>query len=228
MKRIPRLLAISDRHQLTAAARASRADHGSAPFPKRPEFAAWFQLLHASGIDGVQLREKDLSDLELMRLAEFAMQSLPDTVIILNGRADLALAIGCRAVHLPADGVPVAALRQRFGGELLIGCSCHHPDEVHAASEAGADYVTFSPIYPTPSKAQYGPPSGLPGLRQAAAVGLPVLALGGVGGGQIDEVAAAGAAGVAGIRAFQAPLELSQLVAARRRLWPTHEDREVP
>jgi len=220
VKRIPKLLAISDRRALPASTTSSHC-HQGASFPQRAEFAAWFEHLASSGVDGVQLREKDLSDGDLLRLANLAVEALPHAVVVINGRADLAIACGSWAVHLPADGIPTRNLRRRFGESLLIGRSTHRLEEIIKAQEEGADYVTFSPVYATPSKADFGPPCGLSGLLKATAVGLPVLALGGVHLERIDEVAAAGATGVAGIRAFLDPDQLPHLVEARDRLWPT-------
>jgi thiamine-phosphate pyrophosphorylase len=220
VQRIPKLLAISDRRTLRAPENASASDLGVF-FPKQEEFTSWFKCLARHGVDSVQLREKDLSDDNLLRLADLAMRLLPEAAVIINGRADIAMACGSRAVHLPADGIPTSSLRRRFGEDFLIGRSTHHLSEIIQAKEEGANYVTFSPIFPTPSKATFGPPSGLHGLLEATAVELPVLALGGLNPERIDEVAAVGAAGIAGIRTFQDPQQLTHLVEARNRLWPT-------
>jgi thiamine-phosphate pyrophosphorylase len=91
---------------------------------------------------------------------------------------------------------------------------------VAAAREAGADYVTFGPVYPTPGKERYGAPPGLAGLERAATRGIPVYALGGVTLERLGEDAAAGAAGAAGIRLFQEVGRLPDLVAAAARAFP--------
>lgn len=181
----------------------------------------WLERLAESGVDGVQLREKELDDLALFELARAARRLLPAaTRLVVNGRADVALAAGADGVHLPAAEVPVAALRRRFGDELLIGRSTHRPAEVERARDEGADYVTFGPVYATPSKAAYGPPPGLAGLRRAAAHGLPVLALGGVTIERLEALASAGARGAAGIRLFLEPGRLPRVVAQARRVFP--------
>jgi len=98
---------------------------------------------------------------------------------------------GAHGVHLPA-GAPVPTPRPR-----LVGRSCHNATELAAAEADGVDYVTLSPIFPTPSKPGYGPPLGLAGLeRLTARTRLPVYALGGV---TVREAAACLAAGVAGV-----------------------------
>lgn len=201
---IPRLLAISDRRLL-----GSRS------------FGDWVRELAEAGVEGLQIREKHLADRDLLELAIAARRAAGEAMsVLVNGRADVALAAGCDGVHLPASGVPSATLRHRFGDRLMIGCSTHRVGEVTAAGRDGADYVVFGPVYETPSKAAYGPPPGLPGLRRAVARGVPVIALGGVEAGRLAEVAQAGVAGAAGIRAFHDPEELCRLVAAARRFFP--------
>lgn len=203
-----RLLAISDRAALG----------GEAALP------TWLRRLAAAGLaelTAVQLREKDLADRALHDLARQARALLPPSIrLLVNGRLDLALAAGADGAHLPADGVPLAALRERFGPEALLGRSTHHPDEVEQARRDGADYVTFGPVYSTPGKERFGPPPGLAGLRQAAAVGIPVYALGGVTIQRLGEVAEAGAAGAAGIRIFLGETtELQELVHAAAQIF---------
>jgi thiamine-phosphate pyrophosphorylase len=145
--------------------------------------------------------------------------------LLVNSRADLALACGAAGVHLPADGLPAAALRRIFGRRLLLGCSTHHLQEVERAQREGADYVTFGPIYETPSKARFGPPVGLPALRRATAIGLPVYALGGVTLERFGELAEAGAAGVAAIRLFVAPAAQLVRLSEAARLGFIHGER---
>ncbi len=181
------------------------------------EFERWLSGLAAAGIDAVQLRDKGLDDRSLYELARRAREVLPAGCrLLVNGRLDVALGAGADGVHLPSEGLPVGALRRRFGPGVLIGRSTHRHGEVAVALADGADYVTFGPVYPTPSKAGYGPPPGLAGLRRAAAVGLPVLALGGVTAARLPEVAAAGAAGGAAIRAFADAAGAAEMARAAR------------
>lgn len=181
----------------------------------------WLRELAAAGIDGVQIREKDLDDRALLDLVRLARAELPaSTTLLVNGRLDVALAAGAAGVHLPVDGVPLSALRERFGGRVLLGRSTHTLEEVERARRDGADYVTFGPVYATPSKAGYGPPAGLERLAAAARLRIPVYALGGVTLSRFGEVAAAGAAGVAAIRMFQDPVELRAAARAAREYFP--------
>jgi len=196
-----RLLAISDRRSLVDG-----------------DLSGWLSRLAAAGVDAVQIREKDLDDRAVWEMTRAARAILPSTTrLLVNGRADIALAAGADGAHLPSDGVPPAALRRRFGPELLLGVSTHTVDEVERARDAGADYATFGPVWETPGK---GPAAGIEALARAAGCGLPVLALGGVTIDRFGEVVAAGAAGVAAIRLFQRPSDPSDAVAAARHRFP--------
>ncbi|HWM91741.1 MAG TPA: thiamine phosphate synthase [Thermoanaerobaculia bacterium] len=180
-------------------------------------FPDWLRRVGEAGVGAIQIREKDLDDRTVFELAREARAALPPpAVVLVNGRVDLALAAGADGAHLPADGVPVAALRRRFGKGVLLGLSTHSVEEVERASRDGADYVTFGPVWPTPSKERYGPPLGIEELARAAKVGIPVYSLGGVMLSRFSEAAAAGARGVAGIRLFQEP-DLKETVEAARR-----------
>lgn len=165
----------------------------------------------ASALDGgarwFQLREKDMAAGKLTALAEElrALTAERGAHLIINDRADVALAVGADGVHLPARGLPPAIARRIVGEEMLVGVSTHSLAEARQAAEAGgADYIFFGPLFYTPSKAAYGPPVGLEALQEvAAALGtsVPVIGLGGVKPGNVAEVLAHGACGVALISA---------------------------
>jgi thiamine-phosphate pyrophosphorylase len=147
------------------------------------------------GIDMVQIREKDLPVRELFEftLAVLEARGAQAAKILVNTRADVALAAHADGVHLPAS-----APREVPEG-LLVGRSCHTLDEVKATR---ADFVTLSPIFESPGK---GEPIGLNTLRAASKLGPPVYALGGVTWENADSCIQAGAVGIAGIRLFQNP-----------------------
>lgn len=182
-------------------------------------FGDWLRRLATAGVGALQIREKDREDRDVLELTREARTALVDAVVLVNGRLDIALAAGADGAHLPADGVPIEALRRRFGAGVRLGRSTHRVEEVEAALREGADYVTFGPVYPTPSKERYGPPRGLDELARAARLPIPVYALGGVTLSRFGEVAEAGAAGVAGIRIFQEP-DLAEVVRQARRSFP--------
>ena len=172
--------------------------------PREDSLPEWLDRLAGARVPAVQIREKDLPDRAVFELVVEARRQLPSsTRLLVNGRADIALASGADGVHLPVSSLPAAALRRRFGSRLLLGCSTHSLGEVRAALRSGADYATFGPVFHTPSKAELGSPVGLSALREASQLGLPLLALGGVTQEAFSDLAAAGARGVAGIRLFQ-------------------------
>lgn len=148
------------------------------------------------GTVAVQLREKDLSDRDLLHNAEELREVTQDfgALLFINGRADIAVSVGADGVHLGWDAPPPRAIRDRFPG-LKVGVSCHAIGELTDVTAAGADFATFSPVFQTSksgllasSSASLEPPQphGLQGLTDAARRSrIPLVALGGV---RIDSV----------------------------------------
>lgn len=157
------------------------------------------------GVKAVQLREKDLSSKELYDTA-LGMRELTSRFgakLFINDRIDIALAADADGVHLGGESMPVRAARKLLGKDKLIGVSCHDRASALAADEKGADFITFGPVYDTPSKARYGDPVGIAALRETAGLlRIPVIALGGVKRENAGEVISAGAHGIAVISAI--------------------------
>ena len=159
------------------------------------------------GLRAVQLREKDLTAGQLYEHAVELRQLTRDygAKLLINDRIDVALAVDADGVHLGKAGLPVLEARRILGGERLIGYSAHSEVEALQAQQDGADFITFGPLYHTPSKAQYGQPLGLGALAGAVrVVSIPVFALGGVKHASVAEVMSAGAHGIAMISAIMA------------------------
>ncbi len=158
-----------------------------------------------SGVKAIQLREKDLSAEELLPLATEMRQLTAryNSKLFINHHVELAMSINADGVHLSEKSIPAADARQKIGPDKLIGVSTHSKDEIYEAARQGADFVTFGPVYATPSKAIYGPPQGLSALAEACqASPLPVFALGGIKPQNVTEVMNSGASGIALISAI--------------------------
>ena len=159
----------------------------------------------------MQIREKNLSDGQVFELTRKIVRLAggSNCVVLVNGRADIALAAGAHGVHLPSRGMipsDLAWLPQRF----LTGVSVHSLADARLAEKHGADYVLLGPIFPTPSKLAFGAPLGVDYLSRACrSVSIPVFALGGIHVRQIPLVLGAGASGIAGISLFQKDLLFS-------------------
>lgn len=155
----------------------------------------------AEGVELLQIRERDLTTRRLAALTRQVL-SLPNprgTKILINDRADVALACGAHGVHLRDNGVePVVFSRPQFP----VSVSRHTVDE--AVRTVGADYILLAPIFPPLSKDDKRPALGTDAIREFARRSrTPVLALGGVTNENAAACLDAGAAGIAGISFFE-------------------------
>jgi len=157
------------------------------------------------GVKAVQLREKDLSAAELQPIAQKLRELTRryDACLLINDHIDLALAVHADGVHLGGHSQSTNLVRAQIGPEMLIGVSTHNKADVKLAAEQDADFVTFGPVYATPSKAAFGPPQSLQVLTDVCRDSLlPVFALGGITSAKAAEVRKAGASGIALISAI--------------------------
>ncbi|MDE3156691.1 MAG: thiamine phosphate synthase [Acidobacteriota bacterium] len=161
----------------------------------------------AAGLDLVQIREPDLEAGALAALVARAVAVVRGTRtrILVNERADVALAAGAHGVHLRAASMDARRVRALVPPGFLIGRSVHGAAEaMRVDEEGGVDFLVLGTIFPSASK-----PAGHPtlGLSTLAAVTrrctVPVLAIGGITLVSAPAVARAGAAGVAAIGLFQ-------------------------
>jgi thiamine-phosphate pyrophosphorylase len=177
-------------------------------------FALCVRRALAWGVDFIQVREKDLPDRELYALVRKIVGMARGTGcrVLVNGRADIALAAGAGGVHLPSSGLGVADVRGWSPEGFLVGVSVHSLAEIRKATAGGADYILAGHLFPTPSKEGMGPSLGLGFLARAcAATSLPVFGLGGMKPERLGPVMDAGARGIAGIRLFQDRAEFERL-----------------
>jgi thiamine-phosphate pyrophosphorylase len=174
------------------------------------------ERLAAGGIDFLQLREKDLEAGALADLGRRLLAVLraahPAPRLLINSRADVAVAIGADGVHLtsaPGSLTP-AEVRRLYASaglrEPVVSVSCHTLNDVATARESGANLILFGPVFEKRVGVELvGEGSGLETLHEAcmAAAPIPVLALGGITSENALACVAAGAAGIAAIRLFQ-------------------------
>lgn len=178
-----------------------------------------------AGVRAVQIREKDLDSSSLLALTRNVQRKLAEyrPVLLVNGDLDVARTCSLQGVHLPEGSVSVREMRDCLPPGVLIARSTHGLEGARKAEDEGADFITYGPVFPTPSKAAYGPPRGLPALAETTrAVTIPVYALGGVTPGRAAACLEAGAHGVAAISAVLSrpdiPLAVRQFERALGRL----------
>ncbi|MBI1992465.1 MAG: thiamine phosphate synthase [Candidatus Omnitrophica bacterium] len=155
------------------------------------------------GADVIQLRDKTASTPQLI---EEAAALLPLTrsagiPLIINDRVEVLRAVGADGVHLGQDDLPIAEARRLLGSERLIGQSTHSLEQALAAEAAGADYIGFGPIFPTPTKPDYASVGTALIGTVAKQVRLPLVCIGGIDRTTIGHVLEAGARCVAVVRA---------------------------
>jgi thiamine-phosphate pyrophosphorylase len=158
----------------------------------------------AGGADVIQLRDKNCGCRELLHAGRAlrALTKRTSTLFIVNDRLDVALACGADGVHLGQDDMRASVARQIAPPGFIIGVSVGTVDEAVRAEQEGADYVAVSPLFSTASKGDAGPGHGLDTLRKIKnKVRIPVIAIGGIGQENAQEVILAGADGVAVISA---------------------------
>jgi thiamine-phosphate pyrophosphorylase len=148
----------------------------------------------------VQLREKALEGRALTDLARALreMTTAAGVQLFINDRIDVALAVRADGVHLGGTSLTAGEARGIAPG-LGVAVSAHKPADVRTAA-AAATFAVFGPIRDTPSKRRYGPPLGWSALAEAARLGTPLLAIGGVGAEDVAEALRSGAHGIACIR----------------------------
>jgi thiamine-phosphate pyrophosphorylase len=167
--------------------------------PPASVLAAVEQVL-AGGAPLVQLRVKEGTDRRCWQLAADVAARCREygAQLVVNDRADIALGAGADGVHLGADDLPVGAARAVVGSEALIGATCRDGEQARRAEAEGADYLGVGPAFATSTKSGLPEALGPAGVgRVAAAVGIPVIAIGGVTVERTPSLLEAGAWGVA-------------------------------
>jgi thiamine-phosphate pyrophosphorylase len=174
--------------------------------------------LAAAGVSLLQLRAKPLP---AGPLTELAIEVVRATVahgcrVIVNDRADVALAAGAAGVHVGDEDLPVEAVRRVVGPDFIVGYSTHSVEEVEAAAGLAVDYIGFGPVFESPTKPRVRAPRGIELLRAACKASRhPIVAIGGITRENSRLAWEAGAASVAAISEF----ERAEDVGALLREW---------
>jgi thiamine-phosphate diphosphorylase len=185
-----------------------------------------------AGIDLIQIRERDLDARQMAGLVRRCVDVVKGsgTKVLVNDRADVAVAAGAHGVHLRGDSIAAHAVRSLIGDGALIGRSVHGEDEAGAVSRAGGvDYLIFGALYRSASKSAPHRVATLDELSAVCQAGVPVLAIGGITVERAAEAARAGAAGIAGIGLFVPPAgtsadrHLQDIATGLRRAFDTCE-----
>ena len=168
------------------------------------------ELAIKGGADTVQFRQKQGTTRELVAIAQ-QMQAVctrHNVPLIVNDRADIALAVGATGAHFGQDDMPVSIGRRMLPTETIIGASARTEEKILEAITEGADYIGFGPIYGTSSKPDAEAAKGLERLRRMCDIAAcPVIAIGGIRVETAGEVIRAGAHGIAVISAVCAHAE---------------------
>ncbi len=161
-------------------------------------------MLADAGVTCLQLRAKNSTREEVLRLAEWVRAGAADGMtLVLNDHAELVREAGFNGVHLGQSDLSVAEARALLGPDAIIGLSTHTPEQAAAGDESDADYLACGPVFATVSKADAKPIIGLAGVRSArAATGKPLVAIGGITLANAAEVWASGADSIAVIGAL--------------------------
>jgi thiamine-phosphate pyrophosphorylase len=152
------------------------------------------------GATSVQVRLKTAAPREVVEITR-SIVSAVNVPVIVNDRADIALAAGAAGVHVGEADLPVAAIRRFAPADFIIGASLGSDAELTNARDA--DYVGIGPVYSSDSKSDAGTAIGVEGFKRLAAlVDHPALAVGGITADRALQITVSGAAGVAVINAI--------------------------
>lgn len=185
--------------------------------PKAGPLEEFLPQVLDSGVDMVQLREKDMEARQLLKYCEIVRKATEDSgaIFIVNDRVDVAIAAGADGVHLGQEDLSTFEARRQGGRDFLIGLSTHSPAEVIDSNESEADYIAVGPVFETPTKPGR-PAVGLELVKIAATqAAKPFFAIGGIDEKTIAPVVEAGATRVSVLRAIT---EADDPAAATRRL----------
>ena len=156
------------------------------------------------GVTMVQLREKDLSEAEIIAQARELLELCHgyNVPLIINDNADIALKIGADGVHVGIEDAPVARIRKRAGKDFIIGATAKTLEQAKAAEAAGADYLGVGAVFPSPTKQNAIRITTAQLKKICGGVSIPAVAIGGIGLQNMSELKGGGMKGVAVVSAI--------------------------
>ncbi|WP_142969069.1 thiamine phosphate synthase [Enterococcus faecalis] len=201
------------RGQLKVYLVTGRYDFSDTEFLKRIETAC------RSGVTLVQLREKEVSTRRFYELA-VKVKAVTDAYqipLIINDRVDICLAVDAAGVHIGDDELPVALVRKLVGSTKIVGVSAKTVARGVEAENEGADYLGVGAIFPTTTKDS--PLTSLQTLSEiAAAVTIPVVAIGGIKEENIEQLMGTGVAGVSLVSEIMLAEQITEKVQGLMRV----------
>ena len=164
-------------------------------FAEREQIFPFAEALVRAGCSWIQYRNKDGSSREMLSDArELRRRVGLEVTLVMNDRADLAIAAGFDGIHVGQDDLPVESVRRVVGRQFIVGTSTHNPEQLALADRTSADYLAIGPVYSTASKANPDPVVGVEGVSQARGLTRkPLVAIGGISPDRAKAVIEAGA-----------------------------------
>jgi thiamine-phosphate diphosphorylase len=183
----------------------------------------------SGGADLLQLRYKGTDLRQLWQWGKKIRQlsRKMEVPLIINDRADIALALEAEGVHLGQQDLPLEAARRVLGRGGIIGVSCHSLEQALSAQDMGADYVSLGPIFPTVSKKDARTPVGFSLIEQFNRhLSIPWVAIGGIGLDNLSSLLEAGVERIAVISAVSRAEDAARAARALKKklLEPTPMD----
>ena len=172
------------------------------------------------GVTCVQLREKELDEAAFLAEAKeiSALCRRYGVPFFVNDNVDIAIACGADGVHVGQEDMAAAQVRRRVGDGMMIGVSVHSVEEAVEAVKNGADCLGVGAMFSTSTKADAHvlPREVLRDICRA--VDVPVVAIGGIGKGNLMQLAGTGVDGVALVSAIFGAADITAECRLRRKL----------
>ncbi|MGN1409826.1 MAG: thiamine phosphate synthase [Eubacteriales bacterium] len=186
----------------------------------REKFLDDIEKALAGGVTMLQLREKHLSDDELLREGEevLGLCQKYGVPLIINDRADIAAKIGADGVHVGAEDMEISEIRQKYGDEIIVGATAKTVGQAKKAQECGADYLGVGAVFPSPTK-QNARRITLSDLRDiTSSVKIPSVAIGGISAENIHELSGGGMCGFAVVSAVFSAEDITKAAKKLKKL----------